>query len=233
VRIVFWGSERGCGVTSNMLILANYLACKKGYRISILELAEEKHGIQKCFPETGEYYVENYIQTLVKYQLYYISMDIWKAQKKESLVDLIKYLEWNMDMVFINLADCKDREAKNLMHNADLVVVNVRQEFRSFDDYFAHYANLCAKIFLLIGNYYEDGDCDRAHLLEKYAIPEEQLAVIPNNPEYEVACSRGRVDRYIRRNARRFVSNMKSQFLKEVEKTAELLCQAGTIKNRR
>lgn len=231
MRIVFWESERGCAATSNMLILASYLTCKKGYRITMLELAEERQGIQKCFSCKSEKYATDYIRTLVSRQLHYVSIPEWQllTENTMTLVDLIKYLESNMDMVFMNLANRTDDEARDLMHNAHLLVVNLKQEWRSFDQFYARYANLAANILLLIGNYYEDGKCDRAHLRKKYRIPEEQLAVIPNNSEYEMACARGSMERYIRRNGHLWQTAMKRQFLKAVEKAAEQLCQAAGV----
>lgn len=228
MRITFWGSERSCGVTSNMLILAGYLACRKGYRIALLELAEEQRGIQRYFPRKCEKYGVEYIRTLINRQLYYVSIPEWQSLAGETmtLVDLIRQLESNMDMVFVNLANRMDEEAKDLMRNAHLVVVNMRQELRAFDRFYARYANLSTNILLMMGNYYEDGVCEKEMLQKKYRIPEEKLAVIPNNPEYEMACAGYHVERYLRRNRQPWLSVRKSYFLKELERTAGVLCEA-------
>ena len=221
MRIVFWGSERGCGVTSNMLIVATCLACQKGYRIAMMELAEEKQGIESCFSKIEECHMQEYIGTLIKRQLYYVSTREWERENGTSIPELIKFLELNMDIVFVNLANRTDEEAKHLMWNADLVVVNLKQKNAEFDRYYAQYANLSKKIFLLIGNYYENEYCNKESLQKKYRIPEGQLAVIPNNPEYQMACERGSLERYIRRMKSRFVSAIKDQFIKAVGNVAE------------
>ena len=228
VRIVFWGSERGCCVTSNMLILSAYLACKKGYRIALLELAEEKRGILRYFPRKKMRYAADYIRTLVDRHLYYASLAEWQEQKKgpATVIDMIKQLESNMDMVFVNLANRTDNEAKDLMRNAHLLVVNLKQELRAFDSFYARYANLSTNVLLMIGNYYEDGVCEKEMLQKKYCIPEEMLVVIPNNPEYEMACAEYHLERYLRRNKKTWMSVRKYYFWKELEKTAELLCEA-------
>ena len=145
----------------------------------------------------------------------------WVREEKRLLPELIKYLELNMDLVFINLANRTDEVAKNLMWNADLVVVNLKQRNADFDRYYAQYANLSTKIFLLIGNYYENEFYNKESIQKKYCIPKGQLAVIPNNPEYQMACDRGCLERYIRRMQPRFVSAIKEQFIKEVRNTSE------------
>ena len=221
MRIVFWGSERGCGVTSNMLIVSTYLACRKGYRIVMAQLAEEKEGIESYFPKIEEFYGKKYIGTLIRRQLYYVSMKEWEREKGTSLSELIKYLECNMDIVAMDLANRTDEEARNLMRNVDLVVVNLKQEHADFDRYYAKYASLSKKMFLLIGNYYENEYCNKESFQKKYRIPKEQLGVIPYNPEYQVVCAKGCLDSYIRRIQSKFLSGIKEQFLKEVENAAE------------
>jgi len=228
VRIVFWGSERGSYVTSNMIILGSYLACKKGYRIAMMELADEKRGLETYYPQISEYYVRDYLRTLVRRQLYCVTKKSWNVREAESVVDRIRYLEANMDMVFINVANRTDEEAKSLMHNASLLVVNLKQSFQAFNTYYAHYMNLSARVFLLIGNYYEDGTCEKKHLQEKYDILDSQLAVIPNNPEYQMASSKSSVDRYIKRDSLRFVSAIKRQFMQAVDKAVEQLYEAAS-----
>ena len=206
-----------------MLITAIYFACRKGYRITMLELAEEKQKICDYFPKTKKCYGKQYIKTLIEYLLYSVSLAEWQKVKKqnETLEDLFLFLESNMDIVFVNLANRLDEEARQMLHNADLTVICLTQSRNSFDIYFARYANLSAKIFLLIGNYFEDVSCDRAYFCQKYDIKEEQLAVIANNPEFQMACIKGNVGRYMRKSGRRFQNAIKSQFFKEIERTVE------------
>lgn len=220
MRIVFWGSERESCVTSNMLILAGYLACQRGYRICLMELAPEKRKINSYFPEKRKCYAQKGMETLLLHQLYYVQ------EEPRMSVNVLHYLETNMDMIFLNLANRIDREARELMHNADLVVVNLKQDWNAFDTFYAEYANLSARIFMLIGNYYEDGCCDKEQLRRKYEIEEERLGVIPNNPEYEIACTKGQIGRYLKKRNPRYMSAIKSVFIQEVEKTAELLYQS-------
>lgn len=219
MRIIFWGSERESCVTSNMLILAGHFSCQKGYRVCLIELADEKRRINSYFPGKRKHYIKHDIETLMLHQLYYALRETWKD------TNTLNYLETNMDMLFLNLGNRTDSQAREMMHNADLVVVNLKQDFKSFDTFYAEYANLSARIFLLIGNYYEDGCCNREQLQRKYDIKETRLGVIPNNPEYEIACTKGQIGRYLKKSNPKFMSAIKSVFIREVEKTAELLYQ--------
>ena len=219
MRIVFWGSERESCVTSNMLVLAGYFACHKGCRVCLIELAGEKRSLNSYFPGKRKYYARQGIETLLLHQLYYLQSEAWTG------VSTLAYLETNMDIVFLNLANRTDGEARELMHNADLVVVNLKQDWRAFDMFYAEYANLSARIFIVIGNYYEDGCCDKEQLRKRYGIDETRLGVIPNNPEYEIACMKGQIGRYLKKSNPRYMSAIKSLFMREVEKAAILLYQ--------
>ena len=227
MKIVFWGSERGSYVTSNMLIIAGFLACQRGYRIAILEMAEEVQSVQKYFPQKSEKYVKEYIRPLIERQLYYVAVDEWEQQEAGKIALLLACLESNMDMVFINLANRTDGEARRLLHNADLTIVNLKQEQRAFDKYYAGYANLPSENFLLMmGNYYYDKGYDKEYMQAKYRIPEWQIAVIPNNPEYEMACAGKCLDKYFRKSGKIWCTVRKNLFLKDVGKVAEQLCEA-------
>lgn len=229
MRIVFWGSERESSVTSNMLIVATYLACHKGYRSAMVELAEEKQEMENYFSKREDKRrMKKYISTLIKRQLYYVSIKEWKQKAETTALELIRYLELNMDIVFINLANRTDEDAKELMRKADLVVVNLRQRHVDFDRYYAKYANLSKQIFLLIGNYYENEFCNKETLQKKYRIPKGELAVIPYNPEYQIACDRKCLERYIRRLQFQFMSAIKDYFITEVGNAAEKICDAAS-----
>lgn len=218
MKIAFWGRERDCGITSNLMILTSYLVWHRGFRVMILEMIEKEQGIGKYFPGPHKKYRKEYIETLIEKHLYYVS-----EKKCKKISKLIKYMEHNMDVVFVNLANRTDKEARRLMWEADLVVVNLKQEEQSFDMFWAHYANLSEKLFFLIGNYIEGGNCDKGYLQSKYRIPEKQLAVIPFNPEFQYVCEKCRIDKYIRKNNVSWPSGMRILFMEEVEKAMEMI----------
>lgn len=221
MRIVFWGSECVSTVTSNMLILAAYLACRKGYRITLLET--ERQEICKKFSKKYGKYAHSYINTLVERQLYHVPAEEWCGRSEEERITMIKYLETNMDMVFIHMAERTDTEARSIMRNGHLLVMNMKQEWRSFDRYYARYANLSANVLLLIGNYYYDTGYGKEQLQEKYRICDGQLMVIPHNPRYEMVQSKGGLERYMRHGRWRCRTIMQGRFYKEIGEVAEYI----------
>ena len=229
MKIVFWGNERNCGLTLNMLLLAEYLVWNKGYRITIFELVREDWGVKAYLPGSYVRYHKVYMETIIEKQLYYVSGEKWKREQKkrqrrrgksfvQSVWDGICYVEKNMDVVFVNLADREDEDARKMMREADLLIVNMKQSEAVFDTFFAKYANISEHIFFLIGSYFAKGSCSKTYLCNKYRIAEENFGVIPFHPQLSYICEEGRLDAYIRHSRK---SGMASDFMQELEQTAE------------
>ena len=46
MKIVFWGIEQRCETTLNLLAVASYIACHKGFRVTVLQ--PEPEGKRMC-----------------------------------------------------------------------------------------------------------------------------------------------------------------------------------------
>ncbi len=232
VKIVFWGLEKNCGIISNMLILAATLVYKKGYRVALFELAEERQGVKAYFQEPCEKYHKAYIETLIERQLYYISEKNWKRRQKKrkmrngkvlkpSILRGICYVEQNMDVVFVNLGDRQDEEAKKVMWEADVLVVTIQQEEDAFETFFAQYTNLSEHMFFLIGNYCEGEMFQKSYFCSKYRISENEIGVIPFHSQWQYICEQKKVADYVRHSDEAKMSGKKYYFLKEAEQCIE------------
>lgn len=215
VKIIFWGSDRMCSIGTNMLALAGYLVCQKSYRVTIFEMTKEPCNLTEYFPGTHKKYAKEYIDTLIEKGLYYVSRPVSQQ--------IMERIEWNMDAVFVNLANRTDEEAKRMMKEADVLVVNLNQDEMSFDRFFRQYANLSARIVLLLGNYLEDAACNKSYLQNKYRISDEHIAVIPFNREFQLACEKGQIETYMRPKRKALMTKAKRNFIKELENLAQLL----------
>ena len=232
MKIIFWGNERKCGLTLNMLLLTEYLVWHKGYRITIFELVREDRGVKFYLSGSYNRYHKSYIETMIEKQLYYVSGERWKKEQKkrkrrrgkhvvQSVWDGICYIEKNMDFIFVNLADREDEEARKMMREADLLIVNIKQSQSAFDTFFMKYANLSEHIFFLIGSYFAKGSCDKVYLCNKYRIAEEAVGVIPFHSKLAYICEKGKLDDYIRCSRKSEIDGLQTIFIRELEQIAE------------
>lgn len=240
MKIVFWGKERNCGLTWNMLLLAEYLVWHKGYRITMFELVREDQGVKAYLSGSCIRYHKAYMETMVEKHLYYISGEKWKQEQKkrqrrrgkqsvQSIWDGICYIEKNMDVVFVNLADREDEEARKIMRKADLLIVNMKQSEAAFDTFFMKYANLSEHIFFLVGSYFAKGSCDKTYLCSKYRIADDEIGVIPFHPQLAYICEKGRLDAYIRCRQKSKMDGIQAAFIRELEQTAEKVIRNSSL----
>lgn len=232
VKIVFWSKEQDCGMTSNMLILAVFLVYRKGHRIALFELAGEKYGVKSYFKEPCEKYHKAYIETLIERHFYYISEANWKRRQKKrkmrngklfkpSILREIRHVEPNMDEVLIHLGDREDEEAKRIIREADIFLVNVKQEEAGFETFLAKYANLSEHVFFLIGNYSEGSTLQKSYFCSKYRISEREIGIIPFHSEWDYLWKQKKLEHYIGRSDEAKMSGKKYYFLHEVESCIE------------
>ena len=221
-----------------MLLLAEYLVWHKGYRITIFELVREDRGTKAYLSGAYTRYHKAYLETIVEKRLYYVSGEKWKKEQKkrqrrrgkqsvQSVWDGICYAEKNMDAVFVNLADREDEDARKIMWEADLLIVNVKQSETAFDAFFMKYANLSEHIFFLIGNYFAKGSCGRDYLCSKYRIAEASMGVIPFHPQLTYLCEKDSLNAYIRGAGKSEMDGLQAVFMRELEKTAEKMISAA------
>ena len=240
VKIVFWSKEPKCGMTSNLLLLSIILVYRKGYRITVFELSGEKNGIKSYFKEPCEKYHKAYIETLIERHLYYISEANWKRRQKKrkmrngkrfkpSILREICTVEPNMDAVFIHLGDREDEEAKKIIWEADVLVVNIKQKEALFETFFAKYANLSGNVFFLMGNYSEGSTLQKSYFCSKYRISENEIGVIPFHSEWNYLLEQDKLVSYVRESDETKISGKKYYFLHEVELCIEKIWNMATV----
>ena len=103
------------------------------------------------------------------------------------------------------------------MKKADLVVINLPQTVETFDTFFLQHVRFSAKSVYLVSCYQKGAFYNQQKLQWLYRIPTEQIAVVPFNPEFQLACERGHLDRYMCKEAPFYVSETRRYFLRELD----------------
>lgn len=76
---------------------------------------------------------------------------------------------------------------RRMLWNADLVVVNLREDTACLERYVCADWHLARRTLVLLGSYCGDAEANRAYLERVYRIPREQVIVIPYNNEFHHA----------------------------------------------
>ena len=136
---------------------------------------------------------------------------------------LVKTHDTKTNAVFVekSIADW----TKEQMKQADLIVVNFSQTSQGLDHFFSEHADVSEKVVYLIGSYQKDAVYNKKNIHRIYRIAPEKLGVVPYNPEFEMACREGKLDRYIRGRRLLLPTDMRENFFTELEHTVQMILE--------
>ena len=130
------------------------------------------------------------------------------------------------DERMVTITDCgagMGIHARKQLEGADLIVVNFRQIPHTLDFLFTGYTGISKKIVYFISSYQKDSHYNKNYIYNYYRIAPEQLGVIPYNPEFQMACSRGRAAEYVKGKDSLSATDRRADFFAELERAAHVL----------
>ena len=192
-NIVFWGGKAACGTTSNLAALASYMAYFHGYRMRLC---------QTDGTTLRTYFTESALEV---------------TQRKGMFLRNTGSIDEQRKMTFIDCGRRTDEWTRQIMKKADLVVINLPQTVEAFDTFFLQHVRFSAKSVYLVSYYQKGAFYNQQKLQWLYRIPTEQIAVVPFNPEFQLACERGHLDHYMCKEAPFYVSEIRRYFLRELD----------------
>lgn len=129
---------------------------------------------------------------------------------------------------FIDCGSRTDEETRQLLREADLVIVNARQSKHMLDRFFLDLPGVSQNSFFLIGSYFHGDIYNRVNIERIYRIPQERIGVIPYNSEFRYACEAGKQREFMRVERRKIYKEFRGsgqtrEFFKEVRRTVGAL----------
>lgn len=178
-----------------------------------------------------KYHLEEAFQTVSDGRLFCLPQgarmlcDYYPKETRAVLSQVIRVLDETVDFSFIDCGNGMDDWTKEQMKQADLVVVNFRQNAQEFDQFFSEHADVSDKVVYFIGSYQKESVYNKKNIHRIYRVAPEKLGVIPYNPEFEVACREGKLDKYIRGKKLLLPTDMREYFFEELEHTVQIIIQ--------
>lgn len=121
----------------------------------------------------------------------------YPAEVHQVLERVMELMEGLVDYTLIDCGSREDEWTTEVIKDADLVVVNLRQSAKMLERFFLKYGGVAKRSLFLIGSYCRDSVYNRRNMERLYRVSEEQIGVIPYNQEFCQACSRGKLDRFM------------------------------------
>lgn len=139
------------------------------------------------------------------------------------LGQVIALADQTMDFSFIDCGCRRDQDTMQLLTQADLVVANFKQSPRQLDAFFLNYSGVLEKVVYFIGNYQKDSAYNKKNIHRIYRIAPERIGVVPYNPEFQLACQKGRLDRFMKGKGNLYWTEQRQFFFRELEQALQIL----------
>lgn len=121
------------------------------------------------------------------------SSDIY--EKTELFGDILT--EYCPELIWINCKNAKDLRAKQMVREADLLILWLRQDSGHMEQYIAGARGVQKPVIYVICDYFESCSVNKKALIRKYRIKEECLCAIPYNPRMDCFSQRGMLKSYL------------------------------------
>lgn len=151
--------------------------------------------------------------------------DYYPKETNRVLKQVIGLADQNMDFTFIDCGCRSDPWTMQLLREADLVVVNIKQSQQAFDHFFLQHSNISEKVIFFISRYQKDSIYNRKNIHRLYRIDPKRLAVIPYNPEFPHACEKGKLDKYMKGKSSLYPSQVRQYFMQELSQAVQILLE--------
>lgn len=155
----------------------------------------------------------------------HILQNYYPEELEQVLSMAIHLADGIVDYTFIDCGCKKDIWTKKMLQEADIVVVNFKQSPRALDDFFLNHVNISDKICYFVGSYQKESIYNKQNLQRMYRIEPEKIGVIPYSAEFQLACQRGQLDKFMKGKGKLYQSENKRYFFQELENTMQLLLE--------
>ncbi|WP_066715756.1 hypothetical protein [Clostridium sp. Marseille-P299] len=145
--------------------------------------------------------------------------DFFDYEFQWNQLPLINQFEEKGHNILIDTKVNNSMSSKTILDEADLVVVSLRQDIRSFTEFFHDYSSLLHKTFFIVSDYRHNREVTISHIQKRFAIPHNRISIILHNIEFESALFEGRVIEFINRHINCNNNDPNFEFINELINT--------------
>lgn len=118
----------------------------------------------------------------------------------------------------LDMAKGSIAESKNVLDEAELVVVFLSQNETEIHNFFERFSSLVPKAIFVIVDYQRDTGNSCRKIKAKYGICSDDIGIIPHNDEFEIASTEGNLEQYILRGMQSTMEEHNYSFISNLRK---------------
>lgn len=131
------------------------------------------------------------------------------------------------DFYLLSMAKSSIAESKNVLDEAELVVVFLSQNEPEIQNFFERFSSLIPKaFFVIVDNQREAGHACRK-LKSEYGIKHSDIGIIPHNSEFEQASEDGNMGHFILHNIQGTMEEQNNNFIVSLRKVSKTIYMRG------
>lgn len=154
----------------------------------------------------------------------------WRETRSfEKLVQVVNDVEECFDVVFIDCGNKKDDFPQKMLREADICVLNMRQESELIGAYYRNPPRLRGKTFFLVGSYFKENLYTRENLERIYRIDKDMLGAVPYHPQLQAASQIGRTEGEIEEHVGKSIKGKNIFFEQELSRTVRLILKRSGV----
>lgn len=152
--------------------------------------------------------------------------DLLEYRLKNHAGEVMNLLEQFYNTVCIDLSSSSLESSREILKEADMIVVNLSQNHQQLSHFFRNYSKIREKAFYVIGNYDAQSVITKGDIVKRYGLPGAMVGTIPYNRRFADALTKGRVIPFLLRQYSCGEENVNYEFMSAVKETVCLLEQA-------
>lgn len=152
--------------------------------------------------------------------------DLLEYRLKNHAGEVMNLLEQFYATVCIDLSSSSLESSREILKEADLVVVNLSQNNQQLSHFFRNYSEIREKAFYVIGNYDAQSVITKRSIVERFGLSGSMVGTIPYNRRFADALTKGRVIPFLLRQYSCGKENVNYDFMSAVKETVCLFEQA-------
>ena len=151
MKIAFWSNSPGkSGVTGNLSCISILSAMSEPSRMVLFENHASMNNLGSTFLNQNSYDVLHEKQSLPTGGLNQDLLEYRLSRQTASVLDLLEHYLGN---VIVDVSSSNLESSRKILQEADLVVVNLCQNFQLLSHFFRNFSDIQKKAFYVIGNY--------------------------------------------------------------------------------
>lgn len=195
MKVVFWGAIPPCEVTRNMYMMAELFSLyDPSAKIHVFRKRQDREQGRNRF-RTPQAFL-----------------------KEEN-----RYQKTGTELSFYDCGNLLDSGTRRQMGEADLVVVNMPQSKKGWEQLGVMGLLHMEKTLFLMTNYFEGNSVNREAIEKQYRVDVGKIGIIPYNNEFYYAVGQGKITEFLCRKTWRSEKN--KMLRDELERTLFLFCK--------